>query len=282
MGGGSVPPMTSSHRPPQRLAPGRYLELLRADSARFVEVLAGADPSAGVPSCPDWTAADLLWHLTEVQWFWGTIVADRLADPGAAEDRRPRRPDDHESALDLFTATSDALVAALAAVPDDAPVWTWHEPDQTAGFVRRRQAHEALIHRLDAELVVGDATPLDPELATDGVDEVLQVMYGGTPAWATFTRTAGPVAIRSTDTAAGWDLAIGTITGVEPGPDVVVDAEPAVEVTDGSAPAVAEVRADAAALDAWLWNRVDRSAVTVSGDPVAITALEQVLSSGLQ
>ncbi len=253
-----------------------------ADSARFVDVLAEVDPAAGVPSCPDWTAADLLWHLTEVQWFWGTIVADRLPDPSAAEDRRPRRPDDHGGALTLFAATSDALVAALAAVPDDAPVWTWHEPDQTAGFVRRRQAHEALIHRLDAELVAGDPTPLDPELATDGIDEVLQVMYGGTPAWATFTGTAGPVAIRATDTAACWDVTIGTISGVEPGPDLVVVNEPAVEVTDGSVPAVAEVVADAATLDAWLWNRVDRSAVTAAGDPVAIAALEEVLRTGLQ
>ncbi len=45
--------------------------------------------------------------------------------------------------------------------------------DKTAGYIARRQAHEALVHRLDAELTVGDRTPLDPRLAADGVDEAL-------------------------------------------------------------------------------------------------------------
>ena len=62
----SVPAMTSD-----------YLAHLRADSARFAAVLAGTDPAASVPSCPDWSAADLVAHLTEVQTFWGTVVAER-------------------------------------------------------------------------------------------------------------------------------------------------------------------------------------------------------------
>ena len=41
--------------------------------------------------------------------------------------------------------------------------------DKTVGYIRRRQAHEALIHRLDAELTAGAVTPLDPDLAADGV-----------------------------------------------------------------------------------------------------------------
>ena len=49
------------------------------------------------------------------------------------------------------------------------------------GFVRRRQAHEALIHRIDAELTAGRRTPVDPLLGADGVDEALRVMYGGVP-----------------------------------------------------------------------------------------------------
>jgi len=45
------------------------------------------------------------------------------------------------------------------------------------GFVRRRQAHEVLIHRLDAELTAGvDASAMDPRLSADGVDELLRVM----------------------------------------------------------------------------------------------------------
>ena len=35
------------------------------------------------------------------------------------------------------------------------PAWTW-SAEQTVGFTLRRQAHEALIHRLDAEQTAGD------------------------------------------------------------------------------------------------------------------------------
>ncbi|WP_238993563.1 hypothetical protein [Nocardioides caldifontis] len=61
----------------------------------------------------------------------------------------------------------------------------WAE-DRTVGYIRRRQAHEALIHRLDAELTAGTVTALDPTLASDGVDEALDVMFGGCPPWGSF------------------------------------------------------------------------------------------------
>ena len=45
----------------------------------------------GCRTCPDWTAADLLWHLGEVQSFWATIVRERLTDPDAGERSRRAR-----------------------------------------------------------------------------------------------------------------------------------------------------------------------------------------------
>jgi len=48
-----------------------YRAHLAEESARFAEVIAEVPPDARVPSCPDWSADDLLWHLAEVQWFWG-------------------------------------------------------------------------------------------------------------------------------------------------------------------------------------------------------------------
>ena len=44
---------------------------------------------ARLPSCPDWTVADLLWHLTEVHDFWRTVVAEQLSDlDGPTTNRR--------------------------------------------------------------------------------------------------------------------------------------------------------------------------------------------------
>jgi len=39
------------------------------------------------PTCPDWSAADLLWHLTEVHFFWAGVLqrdARTESDGGAA------------------------------------------------------------------------------------------------------------------------------------------------------------------------------------------------------
>ena len=271
--------MTPSPQP-YRLTRDRYLDLLARDCDRFADLLAEVDPARPVPSCPDWTAVDLFWHLTEVQWFWGTIVRDLLSDPAAAEEQKPERPTDLDALGHLFTTTSDALRDALANTSDETPVWTWAD-DQTAGFVLRRQAHEALIHRLDAELVAADPTPLDPELATDGVDEVVRVMYGGIPTWMTFAATAGPVAVRANDTDGAWDLAVGTISGTDPDSDNHYEDEPAVDVVEGKEP-VAEVSADAGTLDAWFWGRAGTDAVTLSGDSSAVDALAAVVRTGIQ
>src|SRR6476646_2568450 len=87
---------------PDMARPLDYLAYIRSESARFGACLAAADPAARVPSCPDWNAVDLLWHLAEVQLFWGTIVRDRLTDPGAAESAQPDQPDDIVALLSLF------------------------------------------------------------------------------------------------------------------------------------------------------------------------------------
>ena len=58
-----------------------YLDHIRRESARFREVLADCDPSARVPSCPDWDAADLLWHLAGVQLSWAKVVRHRPHSP---------------------------------------------------------------------------------------------------------------------------------------------------------------------------------------------------------
>jgi len=276
----TLPPMSQPPDQPYRLPRDRYLDLLASDSDRFADLLAEADPARRVPSCPDWSAVDLFWHLTEVQWFWGTIVRDRLSDPAVAEERKPARPSDLDALGHLFATVSEELRDALANSPDETPVWTWAD-DQTAGFVLRRQAHEALIHRVDAELVSGDSTALDPELATDGVDEVVRVMYGGTPSWATFTATAGRVAVRALDTDGAWNLAVGTISGTDPDSGHRYENEPAVDVVEGARP-VAEVSADAGTLDAWFWGRAGADAVTHTGDRTAIDALEAVLRTGIQ
>src|SRR3954447_16404888 len=114
-----------------------YLGHLRTESARFVEALRDAEPSARVPSCPDWDADDLLWHLTGVQWFWGSIVVDRLQAPDGAVEQE--RADSHTSLVELFEQNADRLHGALQEADPAEAVWMWSD-DKTVGYIRRRQA----------------------------------------------------------------------------------------------------------------------------------------------
>lgn len=248
-----------------RLTFDGYLDHLRADSARFRAVLTSCDPDARVPGCPDWSAADLLWHLARVQWFWTGIVRGRPAGPDEEQADLPR-PASYDDLLAAFDEHSSALLAALEHADPTEPAWSWSE-EQTVGFTFRRQAHEALIHRLDAEQVAGDVTPLDPELAADGVDEALAVMFGGKPPWGAFTPLPQHLRVDLTDRDESVWVQIGHFTGTDPESgnhhesieDIAVVPDPGEEpdvVVDGPA----------GAMDAWLWRRGDDAEIRVAGD----------------
>ncbi|PVG83067.1 hypothetical protein DDE18_11820 [Nocardioides gansuensis] len=263
-----------------RLRPEQYLDHIRLESAAFRAALADCDPGAPVPSCPDWTAADLLHHLTDVQHFWAEMVRNRPAGPhGYVEvEQAP----DHAAALAAYDAASAGLLAALEGLAPDVEAWTWAaEPgDHSVGFIQRRQAHEALIHRLDAELAARISTPVDPLLAADGVHEAIGVMYGGCPPWGSFTPSGQHVRLDCTDTGHSVWVALGTFSGTDPRTDTTYADEPDVNLADdpGVEPDVV-VDGEAAALDAWLWHRGDDAGLTVAGDQAVFERFREVVST---
>jgi uncharacterized protein (TIGR03083 family) len=255
-----------------------FLAHIRRESARFGEVLRACDPDAPVPSCPDWTAADLLWHLVGVQHFWGTIVRDRLDAP---PDLEPERPADYADLLAEFDSTAESLAAALAELSDDVAVWTWSD-DHTVGFIRRRQAHEALIHRLDAELTAGAVTDFDRALAADGVDEALRVMFGGRPSWATW-RPDGPTGrVRAGDGDGEWLFRSGYLSGTSPQSGTVYTDEPGIELLDDGATPSFTMTASARDLDAYLWNRPVLEEVQVAGSDADYQRFAAMVGAGIQ
>lgn len=251
-----------------RLTPEAYLDHIRAESARFRAVLADADPAARVPSCPDWDAGDLLWHLTKVQRFWGGTVMDRPAEPTEGEESYDAgRPTTHPEVLAAFDVASAALVAALDGVDPATEAWTWSD-DRTVGFILRRQAHEALVHRIDAELAAGTPSTVDPRLAADGVAEVLGVMYGGCPPWGSWEPLPHHVRLDCTDTGDELWVQLGLFSGTDPrNGEVIADEEDChlVEAPGDVEPDVV-IDGPAAALDAWLWHRGDDADLSIAGD----------------
>lgn len=263
------------------MSPVNYLTHLQRESARFARAIQEAAPDAPVPSCPDWNADDLLWHLAEVQWFWATVVREGVPRD-QAEELKPQRPTGRAALLAFFAQASGGLHQILTATPPGAAAWTW-SADQTAGFIRRRQAHEALIHRVDAELTAGNRSPIDPLLGADGADEALRVMYGSVPDWATFTPDHARTArVRAADTGHTWLVTLGRFTGTDPASGTSYD-EPDIQAAaaDSGQPAGAQISGSAADLDCWLWHRPPLGPVELTGDADVLRGFQSAIEPGI-
>jgi uncharacterized protein (TIGR03083 family) len=258
-----------------------HLRSVAAESARFCAVLRTAPPGAVVPTCPEWDAADLVWHLAEVQSFWSRVVEQRCSDPEQLSGDEPERPDRYDELLELAEQCTEQLTRVLGQTPPATPVWTWSD-DQSVGFVVRRQAHEALIHRVDAECTTGQRTALDPALATDGVDEALRVMFSGGPPGTDLTvDELATVRLRTTDTGASWVAVLAQFEGpdgqggTQAGPTLVIGED------DDGLPCAASVSASAADLDCWLWGRPPLGSVELAGDVRVLAGLRAVVDTGI-
>ncbi|WP_203566905.1 maleylpyruvate isomerase family mycothiol-dependent enzyme [Aestuariimicrobium ganziense] len=257
--------------------------MIRTESDRFASVLATTDAGAPVPSCPEWTADDLLWHLTEVHLFWSRIIGDRVTevdDEAAFAAGNPPRPDGREALLDLRTHATDTLLDALGQRSDDEQAWSWFEDDQTVGFTHRMQTHEATIHRVDAELTAGvPISPIAAAVAAEGIDHSIDVMRGGVPDWATLTPAVTAV-LRATDTGQTWTVEVGRWSGIGPQSGNEFD-EPFLRRAGADSPApTAEASGTVEQLDLWMWGRP--SEVVTSGDEDAVARLVTAAAAPLQ
>ncbi|ASW53329.1 maleylpyruvate isomerase N-terminal domain-containing protein [Plantactinospora sp. KBS50] len=288
----------------------RYLECLAADERRLRELAGGADLATPVPSCPDWTLADLVEHVALVY----------LHKVESMRHGRPRRwpPADVEpEPLVLLDRGYRELAAEFAARPDDEASPTWYEPDQTVGFWVRRMAQETVVHRIDAELAVGaPIVEVPADLALDGVDEILLaflgyaarsqpgsfadrlpaaehrvLVTGGGRGWLVGLGPAG-IAVTRADTGTGTGTgrvgADGAGTGSDgagtnvdragTGADLPeVDPAAAAAGTGGTVEPDAVVSARPDDLLRWLWRRSPDEAVRITGDAAAVRRFRRVL-----
>ncbi len=224
-----------------------YPAAIRRDGLALAEAAEAAGPAAPVAGCPGWDMDELVWHLTEVHYFWGTIVAESLLDP---EQVPPlERPEGFPALLARFRSGVEWIAGVLAAADPATPVWTWARQQDTA-FVIRHQAQETAVHRWDAERAAGRAFTIDPPLAGDSIDEFFEHTAAGRQEGA--APMGGTVHLCATDADGDW-----TVSEEENG---------ALTVERGHRRGDAAVRATASDLLLLLYRRIGRGVVEVFGD----------------
>ncbi|WEV28111.1 maleylpyruvate isomerase N-terminal domain-containing protein [Streptomyces sp. 71268] len=185
----------------------RYRAALATESDLLRAAVADADLSTRVPTCPDWTLADLLRHVGRAHRWAESLIVARATE--YVEDERPASagPDGSDPrAMDAWLAEGAAMLdAALAEAGPTAPVWTWGQ-EQSPAFWARRMTHETVIHRADAVSATGTEYAVAPDVAADAVDEWLEIVTNPlaahfNPKLGELRGTGQAIGLRATDTA---------------------------------------------------------------------------------
>lgn len=240
------------------MQPTEYVEAVRRETAALAAA-ATFSMDAPVPSCPDWRVADLVDHLSEVQRFWLDVVENRRQ---RREDVAPVRRPDRTDPIEWLAEGGGCLAAALEAADPDDPVWTW-AADRTAGFVQRRQAHEAAVHRWDGQAAAGAPQAIDAALAADGLDEFFEVHIPMND--TVITGDGESIAVVPSDAGEPWGVRLG------PGGP---------KLRRGAAAGDAVLSGPASDLLLVMWRRLPVSAVRLDGDPAAWERLNAGLDLG--
>ncbi|MGD3110047.1 maleylpyruvate isomerase family mycothiol-dependent enzyme [Streptomyces sp. YGL11-2] len=171
--------METTSRPGHPLPYGTYRQAIERETLRFAEVAGGADPATAVPSCPDWTLAELARHVGALQRWFSTLLTQRVQEPPRSRDVELGLPERAEEYAGWVAAGVPGVAGVLRDTDPGAAMWVWGE-DRHARFWARRMLYETLVHRVDAELAVGREPDVDAVLAADGVDEFLvNLPYAG-------------------------------------------------------------------------------------------------------
>jgi uncharacterized protein (TIGR03083 family) len=185
-----------------------YAELVTAirREGEGIRTAAELGGDAEVPTCDGWSMTDLVEHVTRFYLRVTRLVGERMTEPDGDWPTLPRG-----DLVAVFSDALDGLIATLQDATADTTVWNWAYGERgEAAFWARRAAHESSVHRYDAQKAHGVVQPIDAELATDGLDELVDVL--APRIYARDEITSGPVgsvALSSSDDGS-WCLELDT------------------------------------------------------------------------
>lgn len=240
---------------PTHLSLDRHLEVLAAAGVVLGDQAQEAGLEADVPTCPDWTVRDLVSHQGMVH-RWAAAHLRGETDHDTTVSRR-----DAATTRDLFAWYSqglEALLEAAGSAPDDLEAMVFlRDAPPPRHFWTRRQAHETTIHGADAIAALlgrwptADEVGVDPEVAADGIDELLSGFLSRGKGKLRFDEPV-TLMVRTQDTGHAWTMHI------DDGSNTVTVGE------SDSADVLAAGRA--AELYLGLWNRGNEITMTGQAD----------------
>ncbi len=226
-----------------------YLAAIERDASALAQAAEGR-LDREVPTCPGWDLAELVWHTGEVHDFWRQIAKGPLLHP--AEAKPTERPDGEEL-VSWFREGVVELTRVLAGLDPETRLWTW-APQKNGAFIPRRMAQETAVHSWDAHRASGSPSPIEPQLAADGIDEFLTVFLPASRARLIGDHSAH---VHCTDVDGEWTIQVN---------------EGDVEVTREHAKGAVALRGAASDLLLVLWRRLPADTVEVHGDPDNVQA----------
>jgi uncharacterized protein (TIGR03083 family) len=230
----------------------QYVEAVQDSGDRLGRAAVATGLGAAVPTCTNWQVRDLLSHVGGVhRWATSYVLTGRESPTTAAEEAGlfVQVPDDE--LVVWYREGHGRLVSALSSAKPAMTCWTFLPAPSPLAFWARRQAHETSIHCVDAEASARLASEFPPQLAIDGIDELLNGFF----ARAGGRLVADPpmsLSIRPTDSEFGWTVHIR--------PDGRT-------LSPGGSDADCVISGSANDLYLLLWNRGQiETTVTVEGD----------------
>jgi uncharacterized protein (TIGR03083 family) len=178
-----------------------WLAALRTEAPAFRAAAAAVALDAVVPTCPEWTVADLVGHLGGVYAF---VTSHVTRGEVSRPERPPVEPPDGPAVLEWWDERYTELRRILEAVDPELPAWNWAPQAKKAVFWHRRMAHETAVHRWDAQVAAGLAEPVEAKLASDGITEVLDSWLPAGRRKGDTEGVKGIVALHATDVGQVW------------------------------------------------------------------------------
>ncbi len=213
------------------------IESLATDAPRFIPV----------PSCPQWTIADLVEHVGRVYRFFAEMIRSGRERPFPfSEIPGPAAG----AEIEWAAVGLKELVAEIKSRAPGDYAWSW-SADKTVAWVTRRLTHETLVHRWDLENALGVGGETNATLASDCIDEFITSFVLGRKTDSPLP--SGSVHLHCTDTEGEW------IAVVESG---------SIAVRREHAKGDVAVRGEAKSLALLLWRRLmlDDSDLEIFGD----------------